>query len=359
MRAITVSEVNNYISKILNIDPVLGSICITGEISSVTYHSSGHIYMTLKDEKSRLSCFVPENIAKNLQIKLQDGKQIEATGAVQGYERGGTYTFRVFTVTAEKEGELANEFENLKEKLLKEGLFDSDKKKKLPFYPKKVAIVTSDTGAAIEDIIRTAKNRNPAVKLVLVPTVVQGKSAATDIVNSINIVNDQIKDADVLIVGRGGGSKEDLEAFNDEGVARAIFNSKIPVISAVGHEIDFTIADFVADVRAATPTAAAQLAVPDINLLKQRLQILHSEILNVAKRKIGYSKGYLNSLNVQLSLLNPTHIINRGYGAILDNDFKFITDLQKLKKGDKIIVMTKDSKIDANVESITNEGIND
>ncbi|MGP1570079.1 MAG: exodeoxyribonuclease VII large subunit [Eubacteriales bacterium] len=359
MRAITISEVNNYISRILNIDPVLSRICITGEVSSVTYHSSGNVYMTLKDEKSRLACFIPENIVKNLNIKLVEGKTIEATGAICGYERGGTYSFRVFTVTAEKEGELATEFEKLKEKLFKEGLFDSNRKKKIPSYPQKVVIITSDTGAAIEDIKRTAKNLNPAIKLVLIPTLVQGQDAAEDIVSSIEIANKKIKDADVLIVSRGGGNKEDLAAFNEEIVARAIAGSALPVISAIGHEIDFTIADFVSDARAATPTAAAQLAIPDRKVLKQYLSALCIEILETAKRRILYSRNHLNSLNAQLTLLNPMHIIKRGYGAILDSNLNFIEDSDKLKAGDKIVILTKDAKIDANIESINKEAYYD
>lgn len=355
MRAITVSEVNNYIARILNIDPVLSRICITGEISSVTYHSSGHVYMTLKDEKSRLACFIPENIVQNLQIKLEEGKTIEATGAIQGFERGGSYSFRVFTITAEKEGELANEFEKLKEKLFKEGLFDQARKKALPKYPKKIIIVTSDTGAAIEDITKTAESLNPAVKLVLIPTLVQGVGAAEDIVKSIEIANTQISDADLLIVGRGGGNKEDLAAFNDERVARSIAASKLPTISAIGHEIDFTIADFVSDVRAATPTAAAQIAIPGKDILKQHLTILQKEIYELVRRKIANSEEYLKSLDAQISLLNPQHIIGRGYGALLDANLNFIEDSSKLQSGDKIVILTKDYKINANIESIIKE----
>ena len=355
MRAITVSEVNSYIARILNVDPVLSSICITGEISGVTYHSSGYVYMTLKDEKSRLACFIPENIVKNLQIKLQEGKTIEATGAICGYERGGSYSFRVFTVTAEKEGELATEFERLKQKLFDEGLFDAGRKRVLPRYPNKVVIVTSDTGAAIEDIKKTAWNLNPAVKLVLIPTLVQGKGAAEDIVRSIEIANTKIEGADILVVCRGGGNKEDLAAFNEEIVARSIAGSKLPVISAIGHEIDFTIADFVSDARAATPTAAAQLAIPDRQVLKQRLSVLQNEIIATAKRKLVYERAHLSSLKEQLTLLNPAHIIKRGYGAILDSNLHFIEDTSKLTRGDKIVVLTRDAKINANIEDISKE----
>lgn len=359
MRAIKVSEINSYISKILSIDPVLNRLCVVGEISSVKYHATGHVYMTLKDENSRLNCFIPASIVSNLDLKLEAGKTIEATGCIQGYEKGGSYSLRIFTITGEKEGKLASAFDRLKEKLAKEGLFDIGHKKTLPKYPKKVAIATSDTGAAIEDIVKTVRLRNKNINLVLIPTLVQGQSAATDIVNSIRIANEEIKDVDILIVGRGGGDKEDLAAFNEEIVARAIYDSKIPIISAVGHEIDFTIADFVADLRAATPTAAAQIAVPSIAEIKLRLDTLQNELLNTISQNLEAKKFALKILADQLEVLSPANIIERGYGAILDKAGKFVKHANALCEGDEISIVMKDARLDVKVQKKTNEVLND
>lgn len=358
MRAIKISEINRYINTVLKTEPVLSNLCIVGEVANVNYHSSGYIFLTLKDEKSVLKCFIAPNVAKNLEVRPEIGKTIEVTGAISVYEKGGYYSLNIFTILKEEQGELASAFERLKQKLEKEGLFDSSRKRKLPKYPKKIAIVTSETGAAIEDIVKTARLRNRGVKLVLCPALVQGSNAAEDIVKSINAVNEQICDAEILIVGRGGGDKEDLAAFNEEIVARAIANSKIPVISAVGHEIDFTIADFVADVRAATPTAAAQIAVPDSEEMKKYLKLLRNEIVQEVKRKFKNARILLDAMKEQLEILNPASIIQRGYGAILDQNGRFISSAEALNIGDKLSIIMREAKLSVNVEAIDKEELN-
>ena len=266
-KPVKVSQLNAYIKRILQSSPVLSNVTVIGEVSNLKFHSSGHVYFSLKDEKGKISCFLPADIAVSMDKSIEEGTEAVVTGYIYLYERGGSYSINVKTIEKSGTGNLAAEFEKLKKKLEAEGLFDRSAKKPLNPFPRRVAVVTSDTGAAVHDIIKIIRSRNRYVDILVCPVLVQGPSAASDISSMITELNEKCPDTDVIITGRGGGSMEELWAFNEESVARAIAASDIPVISAVGHETDFTIADFAADVRAETPTAAAVLAVPDINEL--------------------------------------------------------------------------------------------
>lgn len=271
-KPIKVSQLNNYIKRILITDPILGNISIKGEISNLNYHSTGHVYFSLKDEGGVLRCFLPRNNVPNVKFLLENDMEVVAHGMISVFERGGYYSLTVRDVDMSGEGSLKAAFEKMKAKLQKEGLFDPKFKKPIPEFPDKIAVVTSETGAAIRDILKIITTKNDYVDILIYPVIVQGPDAAADIAHAIEDINRNFSDVDVMIVGRGGGSTEDLWAFNEEITARAIFESDIPVISAVGHETDFTIADYVADLRAETPTAAAAIAVPDIDMIREGLE---------------------------------------------------------------------------------------
>ena len=262
---ITISELTRYIKGIIDNNEFLNKVYIKGEISNFKNHTRGHYYFTLKDEKSRVNAVMFASSVKNIKFMPNDGMKVLVTGRISVYEATGGYQIYVDDMVEDGVGNLYVAFEQLKEKLGKEGLFDVAHKKKIRKVPRKIGIITASTGAAIKDILTTIKRRFPVCETILFPSLVQGEKAKEDIVRNIELANTY--DLDTLIVGRGGGSIEDLWPFNEEIVARAIYNSKIPVISAVGHEIDYTIADFVADLRAPTPTAAAELAVPDITTI--------------------------------------------------------------------------------------------
>ncbi len=267
---ITISELNHYIKGIFDDNIFLNKVYLKGEISNFKAHTRGHLYFTLKDEESRLNAVMFSYQANSLKFEPADGMKVLVRGKISVYEATGTYQIYVDEMEQDGLGNLYIEFEKLKKKLAAEGLFDQDKKQPIPKVPKKVGIVTASTGAAVRDIITTIKRRFPICETILFPALVRGRDAAKDIDHNIEIANTY--DIDTLIVGRGGGSIEDLWPFNEEIVARAIYNSKVPIISAVGHEIDFTIADFVADLRAPTPTAAAELAVPNIDTINTYLE---------------------------------------------------------------------------------------
>jgi exodeoxyribonuclease VII large subunit len=264
MKPIRVSQLNAYIRRIITADPILANISIIGEVSNFKLHSSGHVYFSLKDADAKVNCFLPAGVFAALPRGIGDGVCVTATGYVSVYERGGTYSLNVRELSVEGAGNFAEEFELLKKKLAAEGLFDASRKKPLPPFPRRVALVTSGTGAAVEDMLKIITGKNDFVDILIYPTLVQGPEAAGRISAGIAYINERHQDVDVIITGRGGGSAEELWAFNEERVARAISASEIPVISAVGHETDVTIADFVADARAETPTAAADMAVPDM-----------------------------------------------------------------------------------------------
>jgi len=277
LKPVRVSQLNSYIKRILQSDPILGNISVIGEISNLKFHSSGHVYFSLKDEDSKVSCFLPAGNVGRIGFQLKEGIEVTAHGYIYLYERGGSYSINIRDMESAGQGDLAAAFEKLKLKLQQEGLFSQEKKKPLPVFPYKVAVVTSPTGAAVRDILKIIKQKNDVVDIMVYPVLVQGPAAPEEIAHAISDINENHTDVDVIITGRGGGSAEELWAFNDENVARSIYASKIPVISAVGHETDFTIADFVADLRAETPTAAAERAVPDTRELREYIDFIYSE----------------------------------------------------------------------------------
>lgn len=300
---ITVSQLNKYLKYKIDNDPNLDIVFLKGEISNFKNHTRGHFYFTLKDDTSRINAIMFQGNANKIPFLPVDGMKVLVTGRVSVYEASGTYQLYVESMLEDGVGSLYLAFNQLKEKLEKEGLFRVEHKKTIPKIPKKIGIITAPTGAAIKDILSTIKRRFPLVETILFPALVQGEYAKDDIVKKIKIANTY--NLDVLILGRGGGSIEDLWPFNEEIVARAIYESNIPIISAVGHEIDFTIADFVADKRAPTPTGAAEMAVPDKNDLKTYLEQVNIRLNKVITNKLNINKQKLNSLLASQIFKNP------------------------------------------------------
>ena len=300
---ISITALTKYLKFKFDEDPNLQEIYIKGEISNFKAHTRGHYYFTLKDENSRINALMFSYNTRNIKFIPSDGMKVLVKGKISVYEATGNYQIYVEEMIEDGVGNLYIAFEQLKEKLNKEGLFNPDIKKAIPKIPKKVGIVTAPTGAAIKDILTTIKRRFPICETILFPALVQGELAAADIVNKIKLANTY--DIDVLIIGRGGGSIEDLWPFNEEIVARAVFDSNVPIISAVGHEIDFTISDYVADLRAPTPTAAAELAVPDINTLKTYINDAISRTNNSLTNLISNKKLILNKLKNSYVLTKP------------------------------------------------------
>ena len=300
---ITVSQLNKYLKYKIDNDPNLDIVFLKGEISNFKNHTRGHFYFTLKDDTSRINAIMFQGNASKIPFLPVDGMKVLVSGRVSVYEQSGSYQLYVDTVLEDGVGSLYLAFNQLKEKLEKEGLFSPEHKKSIPKIPEKIGIITAPTGAAIKDILSTIKRRFPLVETILFPALVQGEYAKDDIVKKIKIANTH--DLDVLIVGRGGGSIEDLWPFNEEVVARAIYESKIPIISAVGHEIDFTIADFVADKRAPTPTGAAEMAVPDKMDLKTYLNQVNIRLNKVITNKLNINKQKLDNLLASQIFKNP------------------------------------------------------
>ncbi len=303
---ITVSQLNRYIKYKIDNDTNLGIVFLKGEISNFKNHSRGHFYFTLKDENSRISAIMFQNNASKVKFPVADGMKVLVTGRITVYEASGSYQIIVEDMQEDGFGNLYLTFERLKEKLQKEGLFREDHKKRIPKIPQKIGIITAPTGAAIKDILSTIKRRWPLVETILFPSLVQGELAKDDIVKKIELANTY--DIDVLIVGRGGGSIEDLWPFNEEIVARAIYASKVPIISAVGHEIDFTIADFVADKRAPTPTGAAEMAVPNLPDVMNYLEQVTIRLRKALLHKVSIYKEKLVSLENSQVFKNPKRI---------------------------------------------------
>jgi len=393
----TIKEVTLYIKDKLTSDPGLLNIWIEGEVSNFVHHTSGHFYFTLKDEHSQLPCAMFRWANEDLKFKIEDGMKIIARGSIDVYTPQGRYNLVVSEVHPKGIGELYLKFLQLKEKLAKEGLFDVEFKKPLPRYPNSVGVITSPTGAAIKDILNIMNRRFPSAKVLVIPTMVQGENASEDIVRSIGLLN-KYKNVDVAILGRGGGSIEDLWPFNEEIVARAIFDSKVPIISAVGHETDFTIADFVADLRAATPSAAAELVVPDKNdvirniailretiyqylfsilrlqnkhfegvshLLKPKVLLnriiqyqqhtddLTSSLLIQIQHKLEISYGRFNALTEMLDAVSPLATLKRGYSITLKLPEEHAIDtVEKTKEGDEVKVILQDGEMRCNVEKV-------
>ena len=344
---ITISELNNYIKGVLDDNIFLNKVYLKGEISNFKAHTRGHLYFTLKDEGSRLNAVMFSYQTNNLKFQPVDGMKVLVCGKISAYVATGSYQIYVESMEEDGLGNLYIEFEKLKKKLSAEGLFDQDKKKKIPKVPKKIGIVTASTGAAIRDILTTIKRRYPICETILFPSLVQGADAAKDIVKKIEIANTY--DIDTLIVGRGGGSIEDLWPFNEEIVARAIYNSRVPVISAVGHEIDFTIADFVADLRAPTPTAAAELAVPNIDTINTYLDNAVSRSTLSINNIIDKRKQNLFSLTTSYVLKKPTAMYE-----IKEQNLDYLID--RLNKEMKLILDNMNIRLFKSVNSfvITN-----
>ena len=395
----SVSEITKYIAGLLKKDPVLHNVTVRGEISNFKQYSSGHCYFDLKDKDAILKCVIWRSYAERLRFKPENSLQVLATGSIEVYERDGKYQFYVSRMLPDGVGELALAFEQLKDRLAQEGLFNAEYKQPLPALPKTIGIVTSPTGAVLRDIFKVSKRRMPNVRLALFPVQVQGEGAAKQIANGIDFFNKKYP-VDLLIVGRGGGSMEDLWAFNEEIVVRAIFNSKIPVISAVGHETDFTLADFVADQRAATPSQAAELAVPDVaenvkylaslqkrvvssglSLVKERkdavksltgnivftqpeklleanymmVEDLTEKLCKAARQFIKEKQQRLNHDIDKLELINPLGIIRRGYGIVCNADGEMVNHIRDIKKDMVYNIRVNGGEFDARVLSIKGE----
>ena len=364
LKPITVTQLNHYISRVLTTDPLLGNLTVTGEISNLKYHSSGHLYFSISDENSKINCFFPAQYARGLHYELGDGLAVIIHGYLNVYKKGGTYTLFIRSIEIAGEGNLAMAFQMLKEKLDAEGLFDPAHKKPIPRFPRRIGIVTSNTGAAVRDIIKIIESRTSLTDMIVFPVLVQGSEAAADIAATIDMINRDFDNIDTLIVGRGGGSMEDLWAFNEEIVARAIYRSRIPVISAVGHEIDFTIADFVADRRAETPTAAAEMAVPNIRELMQRAESWQNSLMADLKKKVSYAdlraeklfaemrhvlQGRVNAYRHELEscrlLLDENHpyrVLRKGYAVLEDAAGRNLASISDLRDGQSYRLKLKD-----------------
>jgi exodeoxyribonuclease VII large subunit len=367
MKPITVTQLNNYISRVLSTDPLLYSVLVEGEISGMKYHSAGYAFFSLIDDNSSVRCFMPNEAVREAKTVLKDGMQVQVRGNINVYKKGGYYSIYVREVEEKGAGARAEAFEKLKQKLLKEGLFDKSRKKPLPFFPEKIAVVTSPTGAAVHDILKIIKSRNDYVSVYIFPVNVQGEYAAQQISETIELINRRWPDFDIIIEGRGGGSAEDLSCFNDEGLARAIAASDIPVISAVGHEVDFTISDMAADVRAETPTAAAQIAVPDTSELREKidemkdgmmrqLEDLHdfdemkldnirNQIRNSLESGVSQMSGEVERLGSVIKSYDPRAVLSRGYAVVEDKDGHVVTKAAQLSEGDSMDITLAEGSV--------------
>lgn len=390
----TVGQINRYIRNLLENDFILSSLLVKGEISNFKAHSSGHLYFTLKDASGALSCVMFRQDAVGLPFEPENGMQVVVYGHISLYEKTGQYQLYAEFMEPLGIGALQVAFEQLKEKLAAEGLFDGDFKREIPKNPSCIAVITSPTGAAVRDILQIVKRRDPNVKVAIFPTLVQGEQAAADIVRSLKLVNEWGK-ADVIILGRGGGSMEDLWCFNDENVARAVFASEIPVISAVGHETDFTITDFVADMRAPTPSAAAELATTPLterreafHRLELRLERDVSALLTSCRRRLDLLKSrpvmerpleriYRTMMDVEetqqrldkemtnrlmqraerwqyltnrLEAASPLAVMSRGYVMAVTSSGKLLTSVKQAEVGDRVTLHLQDGKIETNIQ---------
>ncbi len=398
-RYLTVSALTKYIKYKFDHDHNLEEVLLEGEISNFKHNSRGHFYFTLKDENAAISVTMFSSFAKTVKFEPQDGMKVFVKGNVTVYEPAGTYQINIREMKSDGIGDLYLAFQKLKAELEKEGLFSPEHKKQLPLFPTCIGVVTSPTGAAIRDIIHTVSRRYPMTRLILYPAIVQGEDAKDDVVKQIKLANEQGL-CDVLIVGRGGGSLEDLWAFNERCVAMAIYDSKIPIISAVGHEIDFTIADFVADVRAATPTAAAELATPSVEMLKgnvayylsrmtkhiqqmllnakmvianmdrrldalnPRMKLEHQRIILreytrqlsiLIQRSLSEKKNQYQILIGKLGALNPLAIMDKGYSISSVGD-EIITDVTKVNRGDTLVTKMKNGEIVSTIIEVKQNG---
>lgn len=328
----TVAQVNTYIKNMFTQDYMLQSISVKGEISNCKYHTSGHIYFTLKDRSGTIACVMFAGSRSGLAFQLSEGQQVVVTGRVDVYERDGKYQLYAKKITRQGIGDLYVRFEKLKRELEEEGLFAPEYKRKIPKYIRTLGVVTAETGAAVRDIIHIAGRRNPYVQIILYPAIVQGEAAAPSIINGIHAL--ERAGVDVIIVGRGGGSIEDLWAFNEEAVARAVFDCTVPVISAVGHETDFTITDYAADLRAPTPSAAAELAVCDITELLDRIQSVRELYRRGMDRKLREAFLQLENRRTRLNYLSPLSQIRekRNFAIRLEEELQAAMDRKIAEK---------------------------
>ncbi len=391
-KIVSVWEVNQYVSRLIEEDYTLGDLWLQGEVSNCKYHHSGHVYFTIKDAKASIQAVMFERDARRLSFRLEEGMKIYARVRVTLYEKTGAYQAYVFDVEKQGRGLLYEQFERLKKQLAEEGLFDEAHKKSLPIFPNRVGVITSQTGAAVQDIIQVARRRNPSIPLTIYPTSVQGELAVPEIVKAIGYANKE-KKVDVIILGRGGGSIEDLWAFNEEAVARAIFASKIPIVSAVGHEVDVTISDFVSDKRAATPSAAAELVIPSKKELLELLSSYERSLKLRMEEKTSSARRQLESLLSrpiwakkdtfyrmkmqevdelcqklgshyksqllqkerryelalhQLERLSPLNTLKRGYSLVTLEE-QLIKSVEQVKDGDEIVITVTDGQFKAQV----------
>lgn len=322
-KAYSVWQINSYIKNLFASDYALNNISMKGEVSNCKYHTSGHIYFTLKDSKSQMACVMFAGNRSGLTFRMEEGQSVIVRGSVSVYERDGKYQMYAKEISLDGTGQLFERFEQLKKKLDEEGLFSQANKKAIPFFSKKIGIVTASTGAAIQDIINISSRRNPYAQLILYPAIVQGEAAPASIIKGIETLDSL--GVDVIIVGRGGGSIEDLWGFNDEGVARAIFQCNTPIISAVGHETDTTIADFVSDLRAPTPSAAAELAVCNIEGLLAEFREYNLSLNRSFNRKIADTRNQLERYKMRLEFLSPSNQILQKRQYLMDAEEKLRT----------------------------------
>lgn len=341
---ISVSQLNKYIKNKVDQDEYLNNVLIKGEISNFKHHYTGHMYFTLKDNNSLIKCIMFKSYTPHLNFVPKDGMSVIVLGTVSVFERDGVYQIYCKAMQQEGIGDLYKEYEKLKAKLNEEGLFAESHKKKIPLYSKRIGVLTSETGSVIRDIINVSTRRNPNVYIKLLPVPVQGEGAGKKIADAINLMNERNL-ADIIIVARGGGSLEDLWPFNEEIVARAIYNSELPVISAVGHETDFSISDFVADLRAPTPSAAAELAVPDIDELKIKLNSYNNRYKVALKKQLEYKRLKYEKCMTRRVFKEPLQRINESYLHV-DTQAKNIENKFKLK------IMQKRSEFQNVVEKI-------
>lgn len=396
LNTITVSQLNTYVKSLIENDPRLTFVSVSGEISNFKNHfSSGHWYFTLKDQNASIRCVMFRSSAARVKFTVSDGLAVTLKGRVSLYEKDGQYQFYAEEMHPDGDGDLALAFKQVKEKLEREGLFELDNKRPLVKYPKRIAVITSDTGAAVRDILNITSSRYPVCEIVMCPVLVQGDMAARDMVKTLERVY-ALDDIDTIIIGRGGGSAEDLHCFNDETLARKIYESPFPVISAVGHETDFTICDFVADVRASTPSHAAELAVPEsrdlhdrivtaqklltnkillkYNSYDTRLQIVKSKvsrlglqqiiqnkqmeidrisdkIFNCAKQRLQDKENILSHLMARIDALSPLKVMARGFSVVTKQE-KCVTGVSSLNVGDAVNVSLSDGDVDCLVTNI-------
>lgn len=333
-RYLTVTALTKYIKRKFDADPHLQDVLVKGEISNFKQHSSGHMYFTLKDEKARILAVMFSGSARSMKFNPENGMKVLITGSITLYEQSGQYQIYVKSMQPDGIGDLYLAYEQLKEKLEKEGLFSAAHKQILPKYPKTIGVITSPTGAAVRDIITTIKRRYPIAHILILPALVQGDNAKHSVVKAIEKAN-EMAEIDTLIVGRGGGSIEELWAFNEEIVARAIYTSKIPIISAVGHETDFTIADFVADMRAPTPTGAAEMAVPHIDELMERVLTRKTRLLRVMKERIQFDRQRLNRIEKSYAFKYPRRVYEQKMEQVDKTTERLIRGAEKVFLGKK------------------------